>query len=151
MKVTILFISLSIFFYSPISVFGQNSQEELTTWKFYKEVSGLQIFSQEIGCHDTHNGIHEQYIAFQFVNSTIETIEVSWQQELWYNDICITCNKPATSENSYHLIINPGESIEGNCEMNSNPGLKIFTHFIGTSKGSKLTKYEFKNMDVLFK
>ena len=130
---------------------GQNSTEDFTSWKLYKEISGLQIFSKEIGCHDVQNGIHEQYVVFQFINTTSETMSVIWQKELWYDDKCISCDKPSNSENTFRIELAPGESKEGNCDNTSSSGLKIFNHFINTSKGSKLTKFEFKNMEVSFK
>ena len=140
-------------FFSLLSfqlAFGQNTSEDLSSWKLYKEISGLQIFSKEIGCHDSQNGIHEQYIVFQFINNTTEKITVVWQKEVWYNDKCVTCDIPSHLENNYTFSLAPGESVEGTCEASSSSGLKIFNHFMNTSKGSKLTKFEFKNMKITF-
>ncbi|MBI5540989.1 MAG: hypothetical protein HY951_13070 [Bacteroidia bacterium] len=120
-------------------------------WKLYKEISGLQIYSSDLSCNDNQNGIHNQFICFQFINTSSETMNISWQFELWYNDKCITCDKPANSENSYILTVKPGESIEGNCDKKSIAGLKIFTGIINSAKGSKLSKFEFKNLEVTFK
>ncbi len=150
-KSIVYFILLLGFLLFGNSLFSQNNSEEFSSWKLYKEISGLQIFSKEIGCHDNQNGIHEQYIVFQFVNSTSETISVSWQKELWYNEKCTTCDKPSNTENTFQLVLAPGETYEGNCDKSSSPGLKIFSHFLNTVKGSKLTKFEFKNMEVTFK
>lgn len=144
--ITVLFSLMFI----NLFVFSQS----LTTqpeWKLYKEVSGLQIYSADLPCNDNQNGIHNQFICFQFINTSNETMKISWQFELWYNDKCITCDKPANNENSYMITLLPGESIEGNCEKKSDAGLKIFTGFINSSKGNKLSKFDFKNLDVTFK
>ena len=145
-----MFSLLSILLFGK-PVFSQNNSEDFTSWKLYKEVSGLQIFSKEIGCHDNQNGIHEKYIVFQFVNTAEQTMNVSWQKELWYNEKCTTCDKISTTENSFSLNLVPGESIEGSCDNLSSSGLKIFSHFLNTVKGSKLSKYEFKKMKITFK
>lgn len=129
---------------------AQNADNS-SSWKLYKEITGLQIYSKDMNCHDDQNGIHEQYIFFQFINATSETMIVSWQKELWYNEKCTTCEKPANSENTFSVTIAPGESIEGSCNNTSSAGLKIFSGFINTVRGSKLTKFEFKNMTVSFK
>lgn len=120
-------------------------------WKLYKEVSGLQIYSADLPCNDNQNGIHNQFICFQFLNTSNETMNISWQHELWYNDKCITCDKPANNENSYIITLLPGESVEGSCDKKSNAGLKIFTGIINSSKGGKLSKFELKNLEVKFK
>lgn len=130
--------------------FAQNSENQ-TEWKLYKEVTGLQIYTNDLNCHDNQNGIHNQFICFQFINNSNETMTVSWQHELWYNDKCTTCGRPANNENTYKIILAPGESIEGNCDKTSSSGLKIFSNFINTAKGSKLSKFEFKNLEVTFK
>jgi hypothetical protein len=123
----------------------------VTNWKLYKEITGLQIYTQEIACHDDQNGIHQQFIVFQFINTTSYTMNVSWQKELWYNDICQTCGKPSNNENTFNITLAPGESLEGNCDKTSHSGLKIFSNFLNTVRGSKLTKFEFKNLVVSFK
>ena len=151
MKNFIIVCALLIFTSYTNILNAQNSSEDISSWKIYKEISGMQIFSKEIGCHDNNNGIHEQYFVFQFINSTSETISVSWQKELWYDNKCITCDKPANTENTFHLILAPEESVEGSCDNSSSAGLRIFTNFINSSKGTKLTKFEFKNFEILFK
>jgi hypothetical protein len=131
--------------------FSQNTSEDFTSWKLFKEVSGMQIFSKEIGCHDNQNGIHEKFIVFQFVNTSSETISVTWQKELWYNEKCTTCDRIPNSENTFNLVLATGESSEGSCDKTSPAGLKIFSNFLYTVKGSLLTKFEFKNLEVTFK
>lgn len=146
----LLFIIFLNVLFSQLA-FSQRTTEDLSQWKLYKEVSGLQIFSKDIGCHDIQNGIHEQYIVFQFINSTSETMSVKWQHELWYNDKCITCDKAATIENTFQFELEPEQAVEGNCDKTGSAGLKIFTHFIGSSKGSSLNNFEFKNLEISFK
>jgi hypothetical protein len=144
--ISTIFLSL----FSNLLCFSQNTDNS-SSWKLYKEITGLQIFSKDLSCNDNQNGIHEQYIVFQFMNTTSEAMMVSWQKELWYDDKCTTCNKPANNENTFSVTINPGESIEGSCSNTSIAGLKIFSGFINTVRGSHLTKFEFKNMTVSFK
>lgn len=122
-----------------------------SNWKLYNEVTGLQIYTQEIACHDDQNGIHQQFVVFQFINTTSDSMKVSWQKELWYNDVCQTCGMTSNNENTFSIMLAPGESAEGNCDKTSPSGLKIFSHFLNTVRGSKLTKFEFKNLVVSFK
>jgi hypothetical protein len=133
-----------------ISASAQMVTENLSEWKLYSEQSGLQIFMKEIGCHDNQNGLHEKYQVFQFTNTTQQVMEVTWQKELWYNNVCTTCNKPANAENTYNLELAPEESQQGSCDMAHNKGLKIFCTFIGSSKAGVLSKFEFKNLAVTF-
>ena len=126
---------------------SENKQE----WTIYKEVNGLQIYSKDLNCNDDQNGIHNQFVCFQFINTTSETMSISWQFELWYNNNCITCGKPANNETSYKINLAPDEMVEGDCSNSSSSGLKIFSSFINTARGSKLSKFEYKNLEVTFK
>lgn len=148
-KSIILAMFVIALFFSNLT-FAQNSENQ-TEWKLYKEVTGLQIFSSNLDCNDNQNGIHNRFVNFQFINTTTETIDISWQYEFWYNEKCTTCDKPATLENTYKITLTPGESVDGDCNNTSSSGLKIFSSFINTARGSKLTKFEFKNLEVTFK
>ena len=117
MKKIVKFLLFIFLFFGTLTTFAQRTSEDLSDWKLYKEISGLQIYSKEIGCHDNHNGIHEKYIVFQFINSTSEEMEITWEQELWYDGKCFTCNRPSSDENLYKVNIAPSESVEGNCDF----------------------------------
>lgn len=119
-------------------------------FKLHSEISGLQIFSQDMECNDTHNGIYEHYMVFMFVNSTGESMNISWQKETWYNNICTTCGKTQVPENTFNITLQPGESIQGKCDASSNSGLKVFKEFTNSTKGRTLTKFEFKNLVINF-
>lgn len=147
-KPIIVLILSFILFINPFCK-AQNETDE-NSWKLYKEISGLQIFSKELSCHDDQNGIHQQFIILQFVNSTSEPMNISWQKETWYDGKCTTCGKQASPENTYSLKLAPGESIEASCDKNSPAGLKIFSNFLNTVKGSYLTQFELKNISVSF-
>ena len=136
------------FFINQLST-AQNTND-VDSWKLYKEISGLQVFSKEINCNDNQNGIHQKFIIFQFVNSTSEKMTINWQKETWYDGKCTTCGKPASTENTYILTLAPGESTEASCDNTSMGGLKIFSNFLNTVKGSHLTQFEFKNLSVSF-
>lgn len=151
MKKLLKIVSTFMLLMNVSFLIAQTTSEDISAWKAEKEISGLQIYTKEIGCHDTHNGIHEQYIVYQFINSTNETMEISWQNEFWYDGKCYTCDKPASPENTYKVILAPGETTEGSCDKTSISGLKVFEHFMYTSKGNKLTKQELKNLNISFK
>jgi hypothetical protein len=146
----IFILAILLAMFSNFLTFSQDVTNS-GSWKLYKEITGLQIFSKELSCNDDQNGIHQQFIIFQFVNSTSEQMNISWQKETWYDEKCTTCDKPANNENTYHLTLEPGESIEATCDKNSPSGLKIFSNFLNTVKGSHLTKFEIKNLSITFK
>lgn len=124
---------------------GQNE-----TIKLIKDEQGIQIFAREIECHDNQNGIHQAFYSLQFVNTTNESIHLTWNIDYWMNGVCVTCNSPKTAENTYSLYLEPGETYEGSCEKHSLRGTKIYIRELYNPQSSVLSKFEIVNLQINF-
>lgn len=130
---------------ASLSLFSQNAD-----YKLIMNEQGVQIFAREIECHDNQNGIHQAFYALQFVNTTSEPINLTWNIDYWMNGVCVTCNKPKTAENTYSLHLEPGQTYEGNCDKHSPRGTKVYIREIYNSKSAALSKFEIVNLQVNF-
>lgn len=135
-------IILFVLIFTFAESFSQNE------YKLILNEQGVQIFAKEIECNDNHNGIHQAFYALQFVNNTNENIVVTWNIDYWMNGVCVTCNKPKTSENTYLLHLSPGQSVEGSCDKNSVKGTKVYIKELYNAKSSVLSKFEIVNFNV---
>ena len=118
-------------------------------WKLEKEIGGIRIESKIVKCINTNLGFDRELILLKFTNLTDKELQISYDLELFINNICITCDK--MPEYHYQIKLNPTESIEGNCYNINLNHLKIFSHFLDSrfrSEKDEITSFNFEKVIV---
>ena len=139
---------LLLFFLASFSFTGLQAQEtnaDKVEWKLYSELNGVQIYYKNVECNDVHNGIYSEYVYLQIVNTADVAMSVSWDEEIWRDNKCLSCGKnPA--EFHKEITIDSGDIVEPDCKTKRD--LKIFVKFLNNINSSKLTKFELNNLTI---
>ncbi len=131
--------SIAVFF---LGLTGFKGQENV--WREYLENDQIKIETSTQTCSSTQNGTNSNYIFLRISNKTNLDLEVSFNKELWYNDVCSNCNDGDEAKTT--LVLHANETVEGNCES-SFKTLKIFQSMANGSK-RVLSKFDLKNLTV---
>ncbi len=130
--IPVVFLSAYLFAGQPDEVYFKNSE--------------LLITKQTESCNNSANGTYREYIFLKLENLTDKKMEVSFKKELWYNEQCTTCEKN-NDEYLMKIVLNPKESISGNCDLRQR-ALSVFSKMLDKSSNSSLTKFELKNIQI---
>ena len=132
---TFLFALISSF------TFGQNSTK---VEYFSQDNVTINITLED--CVNHKKGTAKQYFFIEIINDNSLPVNVSFDKEIWYNNVCQTCD---SQSNEYKVIskIEANNSISGGC-MSNNKSLRIFSKMLNLDKVRKLSKYELKNINV---
>ena len=115
-----------------------------TNWTLYTQSQGVQIYYKVADCDDASNGLYQKFLILKLVNTTGFDLDISWKKDLWYDDVCTTCNDQS-KEHKTKIILKANSTIEGNC---NNKKLSIFSEFKNHSNVSKLTKFELNKLVI---
>lgn len=94
-------------------------------------------------------GYKKENVFLRFTNTSSETIKITWHALLDYSGVCKTCDYP--EEYSYELILKPNEVLEGDCSVNYDNRVVIFSKYLDeryTGK-SQLTDFELGSLTIL--
>lgn len=121
--------------------FGQSFNKSL-----YFSENGISIYFISTDCIKPEKGTAIQYLFIEVENTTSSAINISFNKEMWYDNVCQTCN---ANSNEYKIDIQvPANSkIEGNCDA-QNKSLRIFSKMLNLDGVRQLTKYELKNIKI---
>ena len=150
-KITQLFILilLSFAFLNVYSQDNNNINKQLTTnWNLYTDFNGIQIYFKNAECNDEKNGLYQELVLLKFINTTKENLTIEWDNELWYDGKCWTCDNESKEENHFTLKLKAGESIEGECGMDKSRILQIFKRYTNHDDVPVLSNFELKNISV---
>ena len=131
--------SVAVFFLGLTGFKGQENG-----WHEYLQNDQIKIETSIETCSSAQNGTSNNYIFIRISNKTNLDLEVSFDKELWYNDVCSNCN--GGDEAKTTLVLHANETVEGTCES-SFKTLKIFHSMAKGSKRS-LSKFDLKNLTV---
>jgi len=134
-----------ILIFSSYALFAQETNADKVKWTLYKELNGVQISYKYVECNDIHNGIFKEMLYFQLINTTDISMNISFNEEIWYNNKCVSCGKNSPE---YHkeFVLEPGGELGPDCDSGNN--LKIFSKFLNNTKASELTKFELNNLTI---
>jgi len=140
---TISGLSLLVITIIFLSSFSQNDKGE---WTKYKEIDNIIIYSKIIHCNTKHNTANNEYIVFKYVNTNKYNIRISWKLDIWYNEICRSCNLDSPNEYEISLDIAAGQELEYVCSDDN----KAFMLFKSSEKSNMhpSVRYEFNNLNV---
>ena len=106
------------------------------------EQNGVRIIANLEKCNEPSIGMEKDYIFFTFENNNDFEVEIEFDEHLYYNLICRTC------ENSeYHKTFNmkAGENWVSNCRISSQ---KVLRYFMDHPLNEKLSKFELVNIKI---
>jgi hypothetical protein len=137
MKLIILILTVGF----TLNVFSQSTNKNV-----YFSENGVDIYLHFADCISPEKGTAMQYLFIEINNSTTSEIKISLDKEIWYDNVCQTCNSNS-SEYKIDLKIPANNSIKGDCDS-KNKSLRIFSKMLTLDNVRQLTKYELKNIKI---
>ena len=132
----------------PEKIKSQRTIEFSDSWKLFQSVEGVDIYYKYVDCKPSI-GFEKEQVILKFINTEKKIKILSWHIAIDYGYKCLTCD--FANEYSYELRLRENESIEGSCELDCPPSLKIFSKFKDTRyKGTAkpMTYFELMNLKV---
>lgn len=134
-SLTILLIIFSLFSFS---------QQENNKWRLYKEINGVEINYKYQECHDTHNGLHQELVLFQFVNNTKYDFSINFDFSLIYSNVKSSVTNRAEQHKT--IVLKASSVIESTCFENRE--YAIFSKFLNYKDKSELQKFDLINLKI---
>ena len=115
-------------------------------WVTYLDNQECRIEYKRTDCNE-NSGLDQQYIFLRFTNKTQNQLNLNWEMDLFYNGGCKTCS---VDEYQWQYILEPSESVEGECAIGAENKLRLFSKFIDAnySNNSELTGFKFSNLYI---
>jgi hypothetical protein len=138
-----IFILLSI---SLSIIFASFSSNETEKWELFKELDGISVYQSISHCNTEYNTANNEYYVFKYTNSNKYDVRLNWKLDLYYNNICRSCNLPSPNEYELSLDLKAGETLTYICSDES-LAFKIFK----SSKAGNIEpdiKFNFTNFTV---
>ena len=120
------------------------SQQQKNDWKLYKEINGVKINYKYQECHDVHNGLHQELVLFQFVNTTKNNLSIEFDFRTVYSKNKKTITN--TSEQHKEIILKKLVVVESSC--NENREYAIFSKFLNYTDKSELRDFDLVNIKI---
>ena len=147
-----LFVLTSIVLCSFLSFSQEKSiknklDNSIRNWTELKSFDQVSIDFKFEDC-DASMGYDKEVIHLKITNKTSEKITMTWHMWLYFNGVCKTCDYP--QEYTYTLNLEPNQTLEGDCSLNSDNRLSIFSKFNDSryTGGSYLTDFDMHNMKI---
>ena len=118
-----------------------------TNWTTYISNENFEIEYRAVEC-DPSMGYDKEMILLRIRNRTNANLQFDWHMILSYGGVCKTCD--FFDEYHYSVVVTSDSFSEGNCEIDSEYQLKIFSKFIDEnySLGDRLNSFELRNLTV---
>lgn len=127
---------------SFISVNAQALVERSNEWKTVFENTQIQILAKYGNCEIIEEGFFAEYIYLKAVNKTDRPVELSWYNDVYFENIgCTTCNR-VNSEPKNSITLEANGSKQGECALGYNNGLKVFTKSLRSTNNRTFNKLE---------
>ena len=134
-----------------VSTFAQVSTNHVATvdivtanWITYIDNQQVKIEYKRADC-DLNSGLDQQYFFLKISNKTQNEINLAWEMDLFYNDDCKTCGM---GEYQWTYELDSMQIVEGECTMDADKRLRLFSKFIDANytNTSVLTGFKFSNL-----
>ena len=152
-QIAVVSVILLFYLFSANKVLADNQKINVGTitdneYHLYKEINGVQFFYKIATRIDKHNGINADYVEIMLLNTTSNKVQITWQNELWFDGKCQTCEQFNKKEYQHKIVLNGSESLEGDCVSRENKDLLIFVNFNDKPDVPKLSDFELKYLKV---
>ncbi len=108
--------------------------ERAADWSELTSEKGVTVEYKHSDCSSEKNGIQKESVLLRIENRNEEAVSVEWDQELWYDGDCRTC-EVENDEHHHRIELDEGEVREGDCSNASPQYLQIFAKFLKPGKG----------------
>jgi len=145
---TLIFVSLLCFTsFSQEKTTKSKFDRSIVDWTLLKSDANVLIEYRFANC-DSEIGYDKEIIEFRFTNLTSEKVQLNWHMFLYYNGICKTCYFP--EEYNFSLTLTPNKILSGDCSLDGDHQLKIFSKFNDPNYtgGSQLTDFELHDLKI---
>jgi len=122
-------------------VFGQQTDAPSDEqWKTELPMDGVRILSKKTDCSDRANGIFNEYVLLQVMNTNDYSVEVAFDRLAWFDGVCNNCKAPSPENRT--IIVISGESVaKGEC-ASKDKSMKVFSKKLDMPEVAKLTRFE---------
>lgn len=107
-------------------------------WEPIEETPQYKIEKMHLVCN-SNQGYEYDYVVLKFTNLDTKAIELSFNMEKWYGDVCSGCGNESDHGNMQLIQIPALSSLEGSCSS-SEDYLKIFHHSVTVHPNAYKTK-----------
>ena len=126
MKNTLL-ASLFLGLASPLC--AQSLIQKTVDWKVFFEDDKVKFYSKYEDCNLPSEGLFAEYILLKVENKTATPVEVSWYTDNYYPNGCSNCDHDVR-DRKRTTQLKPYSSLEGDCSVGLNIGLKVFSKWL---------------------
>ncbi len=143
------YILASIFSVFVLASFAQSQKNMAPSnqWSTYTETNQLKVEYKVVDCTYNSDGLAQRNVLLRYTNKTSSSIEVSWSLDLYYDDVCSTCNV-TNGEYNFSISLSPNQVYEGDCELTHHYDRKLFVRHTNLTNHSELTNFELANLQV---
>lgn len=139
----LIFFLTAIIIISITSTFNVFSQTN--NWQLHKEKDNVQIYYSYTECRDPSQGMQQEQVLLRFKNNNNYPVTIKWQLEAWYENKCATCN---LDEYKFELYIPANDGISGECNIYTDPKLRIFSKFLDIDAPVTLEKFNISVISI---
>jgi len=139
--------------FCSVFAFGQVATNHVETddvtssaWYLYLDNPDVKIELKRADCA-INTGLDQQYIFVRLTNRTQSNITLNWEMDMFYNDDCLTCG---VGEYEWNYTLEPSQVVEGECTLDADKRLRLFSKFIDPNytNNSELTGFKFSNLTL---
>lgn len=107
------------------------------------EQNGIRMVATLEKCNNPSIGMEKDYIYFNIKNTNSFAVNITLEQQLFFNDICKTCGNP---ENSKRFSLKSNETLSSSCAAPTPNAFKIFYGSPWVSE--TLTRFSLVNINI---
>lgn len=145
LKKSLAFISL----FAGLSAFSQVELKRSAEWALFYEDDKISFYSVTTDCIRPQDGIYAEYVMLRAVNKTSSPVEVIFFTDTYFDGGCTNCDH-SIYDRKRTITLQPGESLEGNCEPGLNLGLEVFSKWLKMENKTELSKVKVTEISTSF-
>ena len=144
---TLVLLFTTILMVMPHAIDAQETTDMPTDWTLLKQQNGVKVYYKYADCTFQKFGWQQSWYLLKFENSTLQPATVDWDAQMYFNDVCKTCNDP---NGEYHRTISvaAGQTLEGQCDIDGDYSLVMFAKFNDKPNNTVMTGFSLSNLIV---
>lgn len=127
------------------TVFSSTYAQE---WNLYKSQGGVDFFYAYADC-EMQKGFDQRRMLFKYVNNTNHSVQISFDQEIYYNGSCMNCDQVGLPEYHQSFELDANEVRQGTCDLYEQQSNYLMVKFLNVAnRQAVLTQFELRNINV---
>lgn len=116
-------------------------------WKTIVTQKNIAIKYKQAECY-LDNSFKQRWFLLSFENTSASKIKVEWSLQLFdESKKCVTCDD-AAGEYKYSLVLDPGQTKEGECSFSCAPELRIVSKLLDVSTSTSYPDFKITDVKV---